>query len=67
MGAEGGYTCSIWKFLGQGWYLCHSSNLSCCSDNARTLTHYTTRELKIQPFKLQFRSSHRGSVVNESD
>ena len=30
----------------QGWDLCHSSNLSHCSDNARSLTRCTTRELQ---------------------
>ena len=28
--------CSIWKFLGQGFDLCHSSDLSCYSDNTRS-------------------------------
>ena len=30
---------------GQGLNLCHSSDPSCCSDNTRSLTRYTTREL----------------------
>ena len=34
-----------WKFLGQGSNLCHSSDLSRCSDNARSLTQYATRKL----------------------
>ena len=42
----------MWKFLGQGSNLCHSSNLSCCSDNARSLTHCTTRELPKGTFSL---------------
>ena len=40
-----GHTHSTCKFLGQGLKLHHSSNPSCCSDNAGSLTHYTTREL----------------------
>ena len=28
-----GYTLSMWKFPKQGLNPCHSSNLSCCSDN----------------------------------
>lgn len=43
----GGCTCSMWKFRGQGGIeLCHSNDPSCCSDNAGSLTHYTTRELQ---------------------
>ena len=45
-----GSTCGIWTFLGQGSNLHHGSNLSCCSDNAGSLTHYATRELP-QGFK----------------
>ena len=40
-----GCACGVWKFLGQGSNLCHSSNLSHCSDNARSLTFCTTKEL----------------------
>ena len=39
-------TCSIggsWPGM-EGWNLCHSSNLSTCRDNSRSLTHCTTRE-----------------------
>ena len=35
------------KFLGQESDLCHSSNPCCCSDDAGSLTHCTTRELHI--------------------
>ena len=29
-----GWAChGMWKFLGQGWNLSHSSGLSCCSNN----------------------------------
>ena len=38
-------THSMWKFLGQVFNLSHSSNLSCCSDNAGSLIHWATREL----------------------
>ena len=39
------------KFLGQVLNSCHSSDPSCCSDNVRSLTHCTTRELhKIYHF-----------------
>ena len=34
-----------WNFLGQGANLCYSTDLSFCSDNARSLTHCTTREI----------------------
>ena len=47
----------MWKFLGQGLNLSHSSNLSCCSDNARSLTCCTTREL---PEKIIFLTSNAG-------
>ena len=39
-----GHTCSIWKFPGQGLNPCHSSNPSCYSENARSLTSCATRE-----------------------
>ena len=42
-----GSTHGIWKFLDKEWNLYHSKDLSCCSDNARSLTHCTTRELLI--------------------
>ena len=35
----------IWKFPDQGSNPCLSSDPSCCSDNTRSLTHCTTREL----------------------
>ena len=38
-------TCSMWKIPGQGSIPHHSSDPSHCSDNARSLTHWTTREL----------------------
>ena len=37
----------MYKFLGQGTNPHHSSNLSLCSDNARSLTHCAARELQI--------------------
>ena len=41
----GGCACSMWKFPGQGLKLCHSSNWSLGSDNARSLTCCATRKL----------------------
>ena len=35
------------KFPGQELNPCHSSDPSCCSDNARTLTYCVTRELLV--------------------
>ena len=54
----GGYILGIQKFLGQGSNPCHSSNQSHSSDNARSLTCYTTRELLelILCLKLAFMS-----------
>ena len=40
-----GCTCGIWEFSVRGLNLWHSSNLSCYSDNAGSLTHCATREL----------------------
>ena len=39
----------MWKFLSQGWNPCHGSDPSCFSDNARSLTCCTTRELHNCP------------------
>ena len=39
-----GCTLSMWKFLGQGLNLRHSSDLSHCSDNWGSLTCCATRE-----------------------
>lgn len=36
----------MWKFPSQRSNPCHSNDPSCCSDNAGSLTHYTTRELQ---------------------
>ena len=44
------HTHSIRKFPGQVSNLQHSSNLSHCSDHARSLTHGATRELLEQQF-----------------
>ena len=44
------HTCSTWKFPGQGSNLYHNSDLSHCSDIARSLTCHITREfLSISP------------------
>ena len=40
----------MWIFLGQGLNPCHSSSLSCCRDNARSLSHCTIREF----FRMHF-------------
>ena len=39
------HTCGMWKFPGQGLNLNLSSDLSCRSDNAGSLSHCATREL----------------------
>ena len=39
-------TLGMWKFLGQGSNPCHHSSPRHCSDNIRSLTHWTTRELQ---------------------
>ena len=44
-----GHIHGMWKFLGQGLNLCHSSDLNPCSDNAG-LTCCTTRELQLTSF-----------------
>ena len=41
------YAHAMWKFPGQGSNLHQSSNLSCCSDNAISLSHCTKMELPI--------------------
>ena len=51
---EGGcHDLSIWRFLGQGSDSCHSNNQSPCRDNARSLTHCSTREIP-SPICLMF-------------
>ena len=42
-----GWARGMWKFLCQGSSLCCRSDLSHSSDNARSLTHWATRELLI--------------------
>ena len=37
-----GYACGMWKLLGQGSNPLYSSDPSCCSDNAESLTCCTT-------------------------
>ena len=44
-----GCTCSMQKLPGQGSKPCQSSNPSHSSDNARSLTHCTTKELLKSP------------------
>ena len=45
-------TCGRQKFLSQGWNLHHSSHPSHCSDNARSLTHWATGELRKRLLRL---------------
>ena len=40
----------IWKFPAQELNPLHCSDLSCCSDNTGSLTHYATRELHVLHF-----------------
>ena len=40
-----GHTHGMWKFPDQESNLCHSNDPSCCSGNARSLTHCIVREL----------------------
>ena len=49
-----GHIHGMQKFPGQGSNLCYSSDPSHSSDNARSLTHYTTRELPNQKLKKIF-------------
>ena len=51
-----GHTCGMWKFPGQGLNSCHSSNPSCFSDNARSLTHSASGE---PPSPLVFKALDR--------
>ena len=41
-----GHTHSMYKYMGQGVNWSHSCTPSCGSDNAGSLNHCTTRELK---------------------
>lgn len=45
-----GHTHGMWKFLGHGSNLSHSSDLRHCSDNARSITHCTVREVHVEFF-----------------
>ena len=45
---------SIWKFLGQGSKPHHSSNSSCCRDNARSLTRCDTENSKKSSFRINY-------------
>ena len=59
-----GHAHSMWKFPDQGLDLCHSSDLSCCSDNARSLTCCTTRELPIIISILNLRNQRQRSLIS---
>ena len=43
-----GHMHGMWKFLGQGLNLSHSSDPSCCSDSARSLTCCTKWEIQYE-------------------
>ena len=46
------HTHGMWKFLGQGWNLCHSSDPSCWSNTTGSLIHWAIRELQnLPPYK----------------
>lgn len=44
------HTLGMWRFLGQGLELCHSSTPSYCSDNTRYLSCCATRERPMRVF-----------------
>ena len=44
----------MWKFLGQGLNLCHSSDLGCCRDSTGYVTYCTTRKLLYRLFLMLF-------------
>ena len=50
-------THDMWKFLGQGLDPYHSNDPSCYRDNTTSLTHCTTRDLRIEVLNLNFNSS----------
>ena len=45
-----GCTHGMWKFLGQGSNLCHSSDQGCCSDDVGYLTRCATGEFRVITF-----------------
>lgn len=51
---SGGHIRGMWKFPGQQSNLSCSSDPSCCSDKARSLTSCTARELLDDNFPLQW-------------
>ena len=48
----------VQKFPGQGSNLCCGSDVNCCSDNTRPLTHCTTKELPFLSSFLRFLGPH---------
>ena len=48
------HICGMWTFLGQGLSLHNSSDPSCFSDNAGSLTHCTIREFLIVSLMCRF-------------
>ena len=57
-------THSMWKFLGQGSDSHHSTKLSCCSDNARSLTLSATAET---PKTLLLKPPQKHLIQNQAD
>ena len=58
-----GLTWGMLKFLGQGSNPCHSSDLSCCSDNAGSLTCRATRELPNLHFSNEETKAQRSRMT----
>lgn len=52
---------SMWKFPEQGLHLCHSSDPSCSSDNARSLTRWAMEELLHEAL---YNNVHRSFIHN---
>ena len=59
-----GCACGMWKFPSQGLNLCHTSHLSRCSDDARSLTHCASRDLCGFVFRFIFHLWYLISVNN---
>ena len=53
-----GHAWGMWRFPGQGSNLGHSSDLSHCSDNAKSLTRGATGEPRVLLFKLIYPGNH---------
>ena len=53
-----GYTHSMWKFLGQWWSLCHSSDPSHSNDNTRSLTTRPPENSRLVKFLCRIRDEY---------